>query len=154
MIGNFSTLVLWWEPPAVNMCCFTHSGEPLFLGGLWEHPARRERHHPAEGGRGLQVSATVCIPVGFGACPNVALAHSLWDCKAQGSSRPFPPRQFLAPGASKWINVDSKTMEKTLQGMKSPHRFVLDDAQMHIYFLMKKVWALAVHSRASGWQLH
>nr|XP_023677794.1 regulator of G-protein signaling 11 isoform X4 [Paramormyrops kingsleyae] len=47
-------------------------------------------------------------------------------------------KQFLAPGASKWINVDSKTMEKTLQGMKSPHRFVLDDAQMHIYFLMKK----------------
>ncbi|KAL4624497.1 regulator of G-protein signaling 11 [Arapaima gigas] len=46
--------------------------------------------------------------------------------------------QFLAPGASRWVNIDSKTMEKTLQGIKNPHRFVLDDAQMHIYFLMKK----------------
>ncbi|XP_065110290.1 regulator of G-protein signaling 11 [Paramisgurnus dabryanus] len=47
-------------------------------------------------------------------------------------------KQFLAPGASRWVNIDSKTMEKTLQGLKQPHRFVLDDAQMHIYFLMKK----------------
>nr|XP_055062052.1 regulator of G-protein signaling 11 [Misgurnus anguillicaudatus] len=47
-------------------------------------------------------------------------------------------KQFLTPGASRWVNIDSKTMEKTLQGLKQPHRFVLDDAQMHIYFLMKK----------------
>ncbi|KAL4659084.1 regulator of G-protein signaling 11-like [Arapaima gigas] len=47
-------------------------------------------------------------------------------------------RQFLAPGASKWVNIDSKTMEKTLEGLQKPHRFVMDDAQMHIYFLMKK----------------
>uniref|UniRef100_A0AAY4C308 Regulator of G-protein signaling 11 n=1 Tax=Denticeps clupeoides TaxID=299321 RepID=A0AAY4C308_9TELE len=47
-------------------------------------------------------------------------------------------KQFLAPGATRWVNIDSKTMEKTLQGIKQPHRFVLDDAQMHIYFLMKK----------------
>ncbi|XP_026129251.1 regulator of G-protein signaling 11-like [Carassius auratus] len=47
-------------------------------------------------------------------------------------------KQFLAPGASRWVNIDSKTMEKTLEGFKRPHRFVLDDAQMHIYFLMKK----------------
>ncbi|XP_022524352.1 regulator of G-protein signaling 11 [Astyanax mexicanus] len=47
-------------------------------------------------------------------------------------------KQFLAPGASRWVNIDSKTMEKTLQGIKHPHRFVMDDAQMHIYFLMKK----------------
>ncbi|KAL6481351.1 hypothetical protein MHYP_G00094310 [Metynnis hypsauchen] len=47
-------------------------------------------------------------------------------------------KQFLAPGASRWVNIDSKTMEKTLEGIKHPHRFVLDDAQMHIYFLMKK----------------
>ncbi|KAA0722551.1 Regulator of G-protein signaling 11 [Triplophysa tibetana] len=46
--------------------------------------------------------------------------------------------QFLAPGANRWVNIDSKTMEKTLQGIKQPHRFILDDAQMHIYFLMKK----------------
>ncbi|KAG5277671.1 hypothetical protein AALO_G00090080 [Alosa alosa] len=45
---------------------------------------------------------------------------------------------FLAPGASRWVNIDSKTMEKTLEGIKRPHRFVLDDAQLHIYFLMKK----------------
>ncbi|KAG7491899.1 hypothetical protein MATL_G00008860 [Megalops atlanticus] len=29
-------------------------------------------------------------------------------------------------------------MEKTLTGIRTPHRFVMDDAQMHIYFLMKK----------------
>uniref|UniRef100_UPI003AB03C1C regulator of G-protein signaling 11 isoform X3 n=1 Tax=Centroberyx gerrardi TaxID=166262 RepID=UPI003AB03C1C len=47
-------------------------------------------------------------------------------------------KQFLAPGASRWVNIDSKTMDKTLEGIKHPHRFVMDDAQMHIYFLMKK----------------
>ncbi|XP_056588114.1 regulator of G-protein signaling 11 [Triplophysa dalaica] len=47
-------------------------------------------------------------------------------------------KQFLAPGANRWVNIDSKTMEKTVQGIKQPHRFILDDAQMHIYFLMKK----------------
>uniref|UniRef100_A0A4W5Q357 RGS domain-containing protein n=1 Tax=Hucho hucho TaxID=62062 RepID=A0A4W5Q357_9TELE len=29
-------------------------------------------------------------------------------------------------------------MERTLEGIKRPHRFIMDDAQMHIYFLMKK----------------
>ncbi|XP_037537457.1 regulator of G-protein signaling 11 [Nematolebias whitei] len=47
-------------------------------------------------------------------------------------------KNFLAPGAARWVNIDSKTMAKTLEGIKQPHRFVLDDAQMHIYFLMKK----------------
>lgn len=48
-------------------------------------------------------------------------------------------RNFLAPGAARWVNIDSKTMDKTLEGIKHPHRFVMDDAQLHIYFLMKKV---------------
>lgn len=55
---------------------------------------------------------------------------------------PLPPpafRQFLAPGATRWVNIDSKTMERTLEGIKTPHRYVMDDAQMHIYMLMKKV---------------
>jgi regulator of G-protein signaling len=30
-------------------------------------------------------------------------------------------------------------MERTLEGMREPHRYVLDDAQLHIYMLMKKV---------------
>ncbi|XP_074867003.1 regulator of G-protein signaling 11 isoform X3 [Carettochelys insculpta] len=47
-------------------------------------------------------------------------------------------QQFLAPGATRWVNIDSKTMEKTLEGIKMPHRYVMDDAQMHIYMLMKK----------------
>ncbi|XP_072337398.1 regulator of G-protein signaling 11 isoform X3 [Scyliorhinus torazame] len=46
--------------------------------------------------------------------------------------------QFLAAGASKWVNIDSKTMEKTLDGLQIPHRYVFEDAQMHIYMLMKK----------------
>uniref|UniRef100_A0A3P8YN80 RGS domain-containing protein n=1 Tax=Esox lucius TaxID=8010 RepID=A0A3P8YN80_ESOLU len=47
-------------------------------------------------------------------------------------------KTFLSPGAARWVNIDSKTMERTLEGIKQPHRFVMDDAQMHIYFLMKK----------------
>uniref|UniRef100_G3PVH2 Regulator of G protein signaling 11 n=1 Tax=Gasterosteus aculeatus aculeatus TaxID=481459 RepID=G3PVH2_GASAC len=47
-------------------------------------------------------------------------------------------KNFLTPGAARWVNVDSKTMDKTLKGIRHPHRFVMDDAQMHIYFLMKK----------------
>ncbi|XP_072916668.1 regulator of G-protein signaling 11 [Hemitrygon akajei] len=46
--------------------------------------------------------------------------------------------QFLAAGASKWVNIDSKTMEKTLNGLQMPHRYIFEDAQMHIYMLMKK----------------
>uniref|UniRef100_A0A8D0AG98 Regulator of G protein signaling 11 n=1 Tax=Sander lucioperca TaxID=283035 RepID=A0A8D0AG98_SANLU len=47
-------------------------------------------------------------------------------------------KNFLAPGAARWVNIDSKTMDKTLEGIRNPHRFIMDDAQMHIYFLMKK----------------
>ncbi|KAI9541647.1 hypothetical protein NQZ68_028153 [Dissostichus eleginoides] len=47
-------------------------------------------------------------------------------------------RNFLAPGAPRWVNIDSKTMDKTLSGIRHPHRFVMEDAQMHIYFLIKK----------------
>ncbi|XP_051943606.1 regulator of G-protein signaling 11 isoform X2 [Hippocampus zosterae] len=47
-------------------------------------------------------------------------------------------KNFLAPGAARWVNIDSKTMATTLEGIQRPHRFVMDDAQMHIYFLMKK----------------
>ncbi|MBV94538.1 Regulator of G-protein signaling 11, partial [Eschrichtius robustus] len=46
--------------------------------------------------------------------------------------------QFLAPGAARWVNIDSRTMERTLVGLGRPHRHVLDDAQLHIYMLMKK----------------
>uniref|UniRef100_A0A4X1UL98 Regulator of G protein signaling 11 n=2 Tax=Sus scrofa TaxID=9823 RepID=A0A4X1UL98_PIG len=47
-------------------------------------------------------------------------------------------QQFLAPGAARWVNIDSRTMEQTLVGLGRPHRHVLDDAQLHIYMLMKK----------------
>ncbi|XP_068605066.1 regulator of G-protein signaling 11 [Brachionichthys hirsutus] len=47
-------------------------------------------------------------------------------------------KNFLSPGAARWVNIDSKTMDKTLEGIRRPHRFVMDDAQLHIYFLMKK----------------
>lgn len=49
------------------------------------------------------------------------------------------PRTFLARGAPRWINIDGKTMEVTVKGLKHPHRYVLDPAQTHIYMLMKKV---------------
>ncbi|XP_042364005.1 regulator of G-protein signaling 9b [Plectropomus leopardus] len=47
-------------------------------------------------------------------------------------------KTFLARGAPRWINIDGKTMEITVKGLKHPHRYVLDAAQTHIYMLMKK----------------
>ncbi|KAM9584013.1 LOW QUALITY PROTEIN: regulator of G-protein signaling 11 [Trichechus inunguis] len=47
-------------------------------------------------------------------------------------------QQFLVPRAAHWVNIDSRTMEQTLEGPRQPHRFVLDDAQLHIYMLGKK----------------
>uniref|UniRef100_A0A8C5SG66 Regulator of G protein signaling 11 n=1 Tax=Laticauda laticaudata TaxID=8630 RepID=A0A8C5SG66_LATLA len=47
-------------------------------------------------------------------------------------------QEFLAPSATRWVNLDSKTMEHTLKAIKTPHRYVMDDAEMHIYMLMKK----------------
>ncbi|XP_065805416.1 regulator of G-protein signaling 9 isoform X2 [Labrus bergylta] len=47
-------------------------------------------------------------------------------------------KTFLARGAPRWINIDGKTMEVTVKGLKHPHRYVLDPAQTHIYMLMKK----------------
>lgn len=63
-------------------------------------------------------------------------AHTHWACVLSPSRR---HRQFLAPGAARWVNIDSQTMERTLEGLQQPHRYVLDDAQLHIYMLMKKV---------------
>uniref|UniRef100_A0A6Q2X973 Regulator of G protein signaling 9b n=1 Tax=Esox lucius TaxID=8010 RepID=A0A6Q2X973_ESOLU len=48
-------------------------------------------------------------------------------------------KTFLARGAPRWINIDGKTMEVTVKGLKHPHRYVLDAAQTHIFMLMKKV---------------
>ena len=48
-------------------------------------------------------------------------------------------RTFLTRGAPRWINIDGKTMEVTVKGLKHPHRYVLDAAQTHIFMLMKKV---------------
>uniref|UniRef100_A0A672YQC3 Regulator of G protein signaling 11 n=1 Tax=Sphaeramia orbicularis TaxID=375764 RepID=A0A672YQC3_9TELE len=45
---------------------------------------------------------------------------------------------FCSKIIEKVEEVYNKTMDKTLEGIKHPHRFVMDDAQMHIYFLMKK----------------
>ncbi|XP_029954605.1 regulator of G-protein signaling 9 isoform X1 [Salarias fasciatus] len=47
-------------------------------------------------------------------------------------------KTFLARGAPRWINIDGKTMEITVSGLRHPHRYVLDPAQTHIYMLMKK----------------
>jgi hypothetical protein len=42
-------------------------------------------------------------------------------------------------------------MERTLEGLRQPHRYVLDAAQLHIYMLMKKVgtsWCPGHHGRS------
>uniref|UniRef100_A0A9J8BCG0 Regulator of G protein signaling 7a n=2 Tax=Cyprinus carpio TaxID=7962 RepID=A0A9J8BCG0_CYPCA len=45
--------------------------------------------------------------------------------------------EFLAPGAPSAINVDSKSYDKTTQNIKDPGRYAFEDAQEHIYKLMK-----------------
>ncbi|KAG8013951.1 Regulator of G-protein signaling 11 [Nibea albiflora] len=74
---------------------------------------------------------------------NLCFWQACEDIRHGESSRIIPKveeiyKNFLAPGAARWVNIDSKTMDKTLEGIRHPHRFVMDDAQMHIYFLMKK----------------
>uniref|UniRef100_A0A8C2FRU1 Regulator of G protein signaling 7a n=1 Tax=Cyprinus carpio TaxID=7962 RepID=A0A8C2FRU1_CYPCA len=45
--------------------------------------------------------------------------------------------EFLAAGAPSAINVDSKSYDKTTQNVKDPGRYAFEDAQEHIYKLMK-----------------
>uniref|UniRef100_A0A8B9GQN4 Regulator of G protein signaling 7b n=1 Tax=Astyanax mexicanus TaxID=7994 RepID=A0A8B9GQN4_ASTMX len=45
--------------------------------------------------------------------------------------------EFLAPGAPSAINVDSKSYAKTTKNIKDPGRYTFEDAQEHIYKLMK-----------------
>ncbi|XP_009274506.1 PREDICTED: regulator of G-protein signaling 7 isoform X3 [Aptenodytes forsteri] len=46
-------------------------------------------------------------------------------------------QEFLAPGAASAINLDSKSYDKTTQNVKDPGRYTFEDAQEHIYKLMK-----------------
>ncbi|XP_044515905.1 regulator of G-protein signaling 6 [Gracilinanus agilis] len=46
-------------------------------------------------------------------------------------------QEFLAPGAQSAINLDSHSYEKTSQNVKDPGRYTYEDAQEHIYKLMK-----------------
>lgn len=46
-------------------------------------------------------------------------------------------QEFLAPGAQSAINLDSHSFEKTSQNVKDPGRYTFEDAQEHIYKLMK-----------------
>ncbi|TRZ04476.1 hypothetical protein DNTS_027547 [Danionella cerebrum] len=45
--------------------------------------------------------------------------------------------EFLDPGSPTAINVDSKSFEKTTRSLKDPGRYTFEDAQEHIYKLMK-----------------
>ncbi|XP_069494709.1 regulator of G-protein signaling 6 isoform X2 [Ambystoma mexicanum] len=45
--------------------------------------------------------------------------------------------EFLSPGAQCPINVDSHSFERTSQNVKDPGRYTYEDAQEHIYKLMK-----------------
>ncbi|XP_013790133.1 regulator of G-protein signaling 9-like, partial [Limulus polyphemus] len=47
-------------------------------------------------------------------------------------------REFLAPGASCEVNLDSKTVEETQTLLKNPSRYTFDAAQDHVFSLMKK----------------
>ncbi|KAK0151792.1 Regulator of G-protein signaling 7 [Merluccius polli] len=46
-------------------------------------------------------------------------------------------QEFLAPGAQSAINVDSKSYAKTTHNIRDPGRYTFEDAQEHIYKLMK-----------------
>ncbi|ERE69088.1 regulator of G-protein signaling 9-like protein [Cricetulus griseus] len=58
------------------------------------------------------------------------------DPKGRQSFQYFLKKEFS--GARRWINIDGKTMDITVKGLRHPHRYVLDAAQTHIYMLMKK----------------
>uniref|UniRef100_A0A3Q3BDI8 Regulator of G protein signaling 6 n=1 Tax=Kryptolebias marmoratus TaxID=37003 RepID=A0A3Q3BDI8_KRYMA len=45
--------------------------------------------------------------------------------------------EFLAEGAPSTINLDSHSYERTSQNLKDPGRYIYEDAQDHIYKLMK-----------------
>lgn len=46
-------------------------------------------------------------------------------------------QEFLAEGAPSAINLDSHSYERTSQNLKDPGRYSFEDAQDHIYKLMK-----------------
>uniref|UniRef100_T1IIJ8 RGS domain-containing protein n=1 Tax=Strigamia maritima TaxID=126957 RepID=T1IIJ8_STRMM len=46
--------------------------------------------------------------------------------------------EFLAPGASNQVNLDSKTVENTQKAMNKPNRYTFDSAQKHVFALMNK----------------
>ena len=83
-------------------------------------------YHEREGPAGLQVRHTYTVSLTYTLTHTPSLTMSL-------------VRTFLARGAPRWINIDGKTMEVTVKGLKHPHRYVLDAAQTHIFMLMKKV---------------
>uniref|UniRef100_A0A7N6FDD5 Regulator of G protein signaling 9b n=1 Tax=Anabas testudineus TaxID=64144 RepID=A0A7N6FDD5_ANATE len=69
---------------------------------------------------------------------NLAFWESCEDLKWGAAFLILYEKTFLARGAPRWINIDGKTMEITVNSLKHPHRYVLDAAQTHIYMLMKK----------------
>uniref|UniRef100_UPI00358EF313 regulator of G-protein signaling 7-like isoform X2 n=1 Tax=Myxine glutinosa TaxID=7769 RepID=UPI00358EF313 len=46
-------------------------------------------------------------------------------------------QEFLAPGAPSAINLDSRSYDRTQQNVREPGRYTFEDAQEHIYKLMK-----------------
>ncbi|XP_032803637.1 regulator of G-protein signaling 7-like isoform X1 [Petromyzon marinus] len=46
-------------------------------------------------------------------------------------------QEFLEPGAPNTINLDSHSFERTAHNVREPGRFAFQDAQEHIYMLMK-----------------
>lgn len=45
--------------------------------------------------------------------------------------------EYLASGAPCEVNLDSATMEITLESMKRPSRYTFENAQQHVYTLMQ-----------------
>ncbi|XP_032882701.1 regulator of G-protein signaling 6 isoform X2 [Amblyraja radiata] len=60
-------------------------------------------------------------------------------------------QEFLAPGAPSAINLDSHSYEITSQNVKDPGRYTFEDAQEHIYKLMKSD-SYARFLRSNGYQ--
>uniref|UniRef100_A0A8C4WSX6 Regulator of G protein signaling 7 n=1 Tax=Eptatretus burgeri TaxID=7764 RepID=A0A8C4WSX6_EPTBU len=46
-------------------------------------------------------------------------------------------QEFLAPGAPSAINLDSRSYDRTQQNVREPGRYTFEDAQEHIYKLMR-----------------
>ncbi|UYV78675.1 RGS9 [Cordylochernes scorpioides] len=72
---------------------------------------------------------------------NIAFWRAVQELKRAGGPLDGRVRdiheQFLEPGAPFEVNLDSRTLEHTLEAIKKPSRYAFEQAQQHVFQLMK-----------------